>query len=131
MPLGGDVIYLPSQRRETLGGDIGGLIGAAIGSSMMQEQRRQKLEEQQQFVSAVQKAPDRAAAMEVVSNYSGKFRTPQDYTTALRMVDEFHPASMETPTPITAYSPTTGEPTTVFPNRREMVNPKWWEGKGV
>lgn len=125
------VVYLPAERRDTLGSDIGRLLGAAVGSQMIAEAQKRRQQEQQQFVEGVRQAPNRSAAFEVVSNYSSKFKSPQDYTTALRMVDEFHPASMETPTPLTAYSPETGEPTTVFPTRKEMADPNYWRQSGV
>src|SRR5258708_35893158 len=125
------VVYVPHERRETLGSDIGGLVGAMIGSAMMANARQQRLDEQRLFIDGLKNAPDRASAMEVLSNTSSKFKTPQDFTMALKLVDEFHPASLETPTPVTAYSPDTGEPTTVFPNRRQMADPKYWKGSGV
>jgi hypothetical protein len=125
------VVYLPSERRETLGSDIGGLLGAFIGASIRDKAQKQQQQEAMQFVEGMRAAPDRAAAMEVISNHTAKFRTPQDYTQAFRLLDEFHPASMETPTPTTAYDPNTGAQTTVFPNRRQMVDKKYWQQQGV
>jgi hypothetical protein len=124
------VIYLPSERSQTLGGDIGGLLGAVIGSSMREKARKQQQEEAMQFMEALRKAPNRAAGMEVISNYHPKFKTPQDFAQSFKMLDEFHPVSMETPSPIPAWDAATGEKSTVFANRRQMVDPNFWKGQG-
>ena len=123
-------IYLPSQRRETLGSDIGGLLGAAVGASFVMKEREKDKEEKTAFMEGIRKAPSRAAAFEVVSNYTSKMRTPQDYTTALRLVDEMHPASLDTPTPMPAYDDM-GKKTTVFPTRKDMGDPNFWKKSGV
>ena len=44
------VVYVPSERRETLGSDIGGLVGAVIGSAMLANARQQQLDQQRLFI---------------------------------------------------------------------------------
>lgn len=126
-----NVVYLPAERRQTLGSDVGGLLGATIVAGLHQKAQQQQQQQVVQFMDGIRKAPDRAAAFEVMNNYAPRFKTPQDYAQALKMVDEVHPISESTPTPITGYSPDTGEPTTVFATRRDMLNPDFFKGKGV
>ncbi len=119
------VIYLPKERSETLGSDFGGLLGAAIGSTLQERARKQQQEEAMQFMEALRKAPDRASGMEVISNYHPKFRTPQDFAQSFKMLDEFHPISMETPTPLPVWDSTTGEKSTMFIPKGKFGDPKF------
>ena len=123
-------IYLPTERRKTFASDLGGLLGLAVEYNLKKKEKEEHMAEVQQFTEAVRKAPDRAAAFEVVSNYTGKMKTPSDYTTALKLVDEMHPASMETPTPMPAYDEM-GNKTTIFPSRKQMTDPNFWTSSGV
>lgn len=118
-----DVIYLPAERRETLGSDIGGLLGAYIGQQMQLENQRRLMQQQQMFLEGIRRSPSRAAAFETISNFSPMFKSPKDYASAFEMVDKMHPISEDTPTQVTAYKPDTGEPTTVFATRKDLQNP--------
>lgn len=120
MALGSNVIYLPSQRRETLGSDIGKGISAAVMYALMQKEKEKKDAQARLVLDGIRNAPDRAAALEVVTRSSGQFKDAQDYSIALRMVDEAHPASDSTPQPVTVYDANTGEQATNFVTTKQL-----------
>lgn len=107
-----NVVYLPSERQQTFAGDLGGALGKMLGAEMTRRQQQEQNKKVQAFTEAIRTAPDRAAAMEIVSNYSAQFTSPQDFARAFQIVDEMKPVSAETVQPVTMYDPD-GSPRTV------------------
>jgi len=68
-------------------------IGTALLNALGMQTREQKAKEVQKFVGEVQASGSRDRALEVVRNYSSKFRAPQDLQIAFGVVDQHWPVS--------------------------------------
>jgi len=66
-------------------------IGTALLNALGMQTREQKAKEVQKFITEVQASGGRDKAMEVVRNYSSKFRNPQDLSVAFGVVDQHWP----------------------------------------
>ncbi|MCI0418696.1 MAG: hypothetical protein L0312_05655 [Acidobacteria bacterium] len=96
--------------------------GSAILNTFTTQDRRRKQEEVAKFFADIQAAGSRERALDVVKNYSNKFESPQDFTTAFRSVDEFYPEASKELRQIVVYDEDTGEATPRFVPSSEAVS---------
>lgn len=101
--------------------------GAAILNALGRQTQKQRQEEVAKFFSDIQSAGSREKALEVVKNYSGKFRSSNDFTHAFRSVDEFYPEASKEIKTVNVYDKSTGELTPHFVRSSEiesLTNPE-------
>lgn len=111
-------VYIPEDKRLE---QLGGALGVYAALEMAKRRRQEQQVKIKQFMDAVQAAPSRAAAFEVVSNYSSQFRKPEDYSQAFQIVDRLKPLSAEEIHPVTMYNQETGEPSTIGMTRDRLA----------
>lgn len=104
------VVYKPPT--PSTSSAVGGALGLYAAGAMQQEAEAQKAQNVARFVEAIRVAPDRAAGLEVISNYAPMFKTTDDYMKAYKILDQYKPAEDERVQPYTMYDPS-GNPTTV------------------
>ena len=113
------VVYLP--KKESSGPIIGQALGNVLQQINERDLERERAKRVGELVNAVNSAPDRSTALDIVARASeGVVRNAQEYSLLYKHIDERYPPGDDTPVGVDLYHPITGEPTKAFVKRDEL-----------
>lgn len=107
------VIY-EQERQDSPASAVGGIVGALLGRQIRDDERKQRAEKSNKFMTDIQGAGSRARALDILSNYSNQFENVNDYNVAFKVVDQFWPAPTREVRDVTVYDKLSGAETRHF-----------------